>query len=332
MPTFKALRIHQVDKSTRASLDSISLDELTTGEVVIRVAWSCLNYKDALAVSGKGRIMRGYPKVAGIDLSGVVSESRDARFKTGDKVLVTGCNIGEAFDGGLAEFARVPADAVVSLPAGLSLREAMALGTAGFTAALALRRMLENRQAPELGPIAVTGPTGGVGSIAIDLFKQHGFAVAAITGKQSAADYLRAIGADEVIDRASLDYGAKPLEAARWGGAVDNLGGDTLTYLTRTVRPWGSIASIGLAQSPQLATTVIPFILRGVSLLGIYSVEMPRQWRLDLWEKLAGPWKPRALAAIAPREVALEGVPAICAEMIDGRAHGRTLVRIGGET
>jgi len=330
MPNFKALRIHQLEKTTQARFDSISIDELSTGEVVIRVAYSSLNYKDALAVTGKGRIMRGFPKVAGIDLSGIVESSRDAQFKAGDKVLVTGCNIGEALDGGLAEFARVPASAVVPLPNSLSLAEAMALGTAGFTAAMALRRMLENHQAPEMGTIAVTGPTGGVGSIAIDLFKQAGFQIAAITGKLAAENYLREIGADEVIERQTLDFGSKPIETARWGGAVDNLGGETLAYLTRTVKPWGNIASIGLAQAPTLATTVIPLILRGVSLLGIHSVECPRAWRLDLWNKLAGDWKPRHLKTIAPREISLEDVPAVCEEMIAGKAQGRTVVRIGG--
>jgi NADPH2:quinone reductase len=333
MSHFKALRIHQVEKTTQARFDSISIDELSAGEVVIRVAYSSLNYKDALAITGKGRILRGFPKVAGIDLSGIVESSRDAQFKAGDEVLVTGCNIGEALDGGLAEIARVPVSAVVPLPHGLSLAEAMALGTAGFTAAMALRRMLENHQAPEMGAIAVTGPTGGVGSIAIDLFKQAGFQVAAITGKLSAESYLRDIGADEVIERQTLDFGsqpmAQPLLGARWGGAVDNLGGETLAYLTRTVKPWGNIASIGLAQAPTLATTVIPFILRGVSLLGIHSVECPREWRLDLWNKLAGDWKPRHLKTIAPREISLEDVPAVCEEMIAGKAQGRTVVRIG---
>ncbi len=331
MTTFTALRIHQVEKATQARFDTITVDDLSAGEVVIRVAYSSLNYKDALAVTGKGRIMRGYPKVAGIDLSGHVESSSDPQFKPGDAVLVTGCNIGEALDGGLAEFARVAAASVVPLPKGLSLSEAMALGTAGFTAAMALRRMLENHQAPEMGPIAVTGPTGGVGSIAIDLFKRQGFEIAAITGKMSAEAYLREIGADQVVDRNTLDFGSKPLETARWGGAVDNLGGDTLTYLTRTVKPWGNIASIGLAQAPTLNTTVIPFILRGVSLLGIHSVEVPQAWRLDLWDKLANEWKPRGLEAIAPRVISLEEVPAVCDEMVAGKAQGRTIVRIGGK-
>lgn len=330
---FRGLRVHAVEKRTEARFDTLSVNDLTPGEVVIRVVWSCLNYKDALAVTGKGRIMRQLPRVAGIDLAGVVESSESAEFRAGDKVLVTGCNVGELLDGGLAEFARVPASAVVPLPSGLSLYEAMALGTAGFTAALALRRMLENGQHPEHGPIAVTGPTGGVGAIAIMLFKQAGFSVTAITGKKASAEaYLRELGADDVVSRQELSMGTKPLESVLWGGAVDNLGGETLAWLTRTVKPWGNIGSVGLAQGPELQTTVMPFILRGVSLLGIHSVEMPRAWRLDLWNKLAGEWKPKALnTLIATRTVSLDEVPGVCASMIAAETRGRTLVRIGQE-
>jgi NADPH2:quinone reductase len=332
MSTFKAMRIHQVEKATQARLEKLTLADLNPGEVVVRVAWSGINYKDALAVSGKGRIMKGFPKVAGIDLAGVVESSEDARYKAGDKVLITGCNIGEVFDGGFSEVARVAADSIVPLPRGLSMKEAMAIGTAGFTAALALRRMLENHQSAGMGPIAVTGPTGGVGSIAIDLFKRVGFSVHAITGKAGAADdYLKALGADEVISRQSLDMGKKPLESAIWGGAVDNLGGETLTWLTRTTKPWGNIASIGLAQSHELNTTVMPFILRGVSLLGIHSVECPRAWREDIWAHLSTIWKPKHLDKLISREVTLEDLPAVCDEFIAGKIQGRTLVRLSGE-
>lgn len=327
MKPFRALRIHQADKATTAKLEEISLDALTPGEVVIRVQWSGINYKDALAVTGKGRIMRAFPRVAGIDLAGVV-ESGSGPCQKGDQVLVTGCNIGELLDGGFAEYARVPAEAVIPLPTGLSARDAMAIGTAGFTAAFALKRMLANHQAPAMGPVAVTGPTGGVGSIAIDLFKRAGFTVHAVTGKPDKADYLRSLGADEVVSRQALDLGSKPLEKALWGGAVDNLGGPTLAWLTRTVKPWGNIASIGLAQSHELNTTVMPFILRGVSLLGIHSVECPRAWREDIWRRLGGEWQPRHLASIASRAVTLEGLPAACAELIAGTVTGRILVKI----
>ena len=330
MNPFRALRVHQADKTTKTQLDTIALADLTPGEVVVRVQWSGINYKDALAVTGKGRIMRAFPRVAGIDLAGVVEQSSAAAYKPGESVLVTGCNIGELLDGGYAEFARVPAAAVIPLPQGLSARDAMAIGTAGFTAAFALRRMLENHQAPAMGPIAVTGPTGGVGSIAIDLFARAGFAVHAVTGKAGKADdYLRALGADEIVSRQALDLGSKPMEKGLWGGAVDNLGGPTLAWLTRTVKPWGNIASIGLAQSHELTTTVMPFILRGVSLLGIHSVECPRAWREDIWRRLAGEWKPQHLDRIATRTVTLEELPAACGDLIAGTVTGRILVKIG---
>ncbi|NKF20732.1 acrylyl-CoA reductase family protein [Solimonas marina] len=332
MTSFTALRVHSPEKNhTEARFEPLDVDALSPGEVVVRVAWTGINYKDALAVTGKGRILKGFPKVPGIDLAGHVESSSDPRYQPGDAVLVTGCNIGEVYDGGYAEVARVAADSIIRKPDGLTLRETMAIGTAGFTAAFALRRMLENHQAPEMGPIAVTGPTGGVGSVAIDLFKRAGFTVHAITGKAGKADdYLQALGADEVVSRQSLAVGSKPLESAVWGGAVDNLGGDTLAMLTRTVKPWGNIASIGLAQSHELTTTVMPFILRGVSLLGIHSVECPRAWREDIWAKLAGAWKPRVLDRIVTREIALKDLPAACEDLIAGTVTGRTLVRVSG--
>jgi acrylyl-CoA reductase (NADPH) len=329
---FKAIRVHRVEGGSEARLEDVSLEQLTPGEVVIRVAYSCLNYKDALAVSGKAPIVRGAVRTAGIDLSGVVESSADPRFKPGDKVLVTGSNIGESLDGGFSEFARVPAEAVVPLPSKLSLYDAMVLGTAGFTAAMAVWRMQENHQVPDKGTIAVTGPTGGVGSIALAILKRAGFHTAAITGKPQAADYLKHVGADEIVSRASLDFGSKPMEKAVWGGAVDNLGGSTLTYLTRTVRPWGNIACIGLAESATLSTTVMPLILRGVSLLGIHSVEVPREWRHALWRKLAADWNLESLRDHLVHEIIeLEGVAAASAQLVAGRALGRYLVRIGGD-
>lgn len=325
--SFQALRVHQVGKATEPRFETLQLEDLSPGNVVIRVHYSSVNYKDALAVTGKGRILKSFPKVPGIDLSGIVESSEDGRYRPGDAVLATGCNIGEGLDGGYAEYARLPADALVHLPKGLDLREAMVIGTAGFTAALALRRMLENHQRPDMGPIAVTGPTGGVGSVAIDLFKRAGFEVHAITGKAGAADdYLLGLGADRVIARQSLNLGAKPLEAAVWGGAVDNLGGETLGWLTRSVKPWGNIACIGLAQGFELSTTVMPFILRGVSLLGIHSVECPRPWREDIWRQLSGDWKPRNLDRLATRTVTLDQLPDYCAQLHAGTVTGRALV------
>ncbi|HEX8758183.1 MAG TPA: acryloyl-CoA reductase [Steroidobacteraceae bacterium] len=329
MSSFKALRVQQAPAGRFARLESVTVDELTPGDVVIRVAYSSLNYKDALAVTGRGSIARGYPRTAGIDLSGIVESSSDPAYRPGDRVLATGAGLGETLDGGLAQRARLPAAALVPLPQGLSLFEAMALGTAGFTAALALRRLLENHQTPDRGPIAVTGATGGVGGIALGLLKRAGFTTAAITGKPDAAPYLRELGADEVLTRGSLTTSGKPLETAVWGGAVDNLGGETLAYLTRTVRPWGNIACVGLAQSPALETTVMPLILRGVSLLGIHSVDVPRAWRLAVWDKLAGEWKPDRIERLIVRAViGLEAVPRACEELMAGEARGRYVVRI----
>jgi acrylyl-CoA reductase (NADPH) len=333
MSKFKALRIHRVGEGSEARFDSVSIDELTPGEVVIRVAYSGLNYKDALAVTGKAPIVRGAVRTAGIDLSGVVESSADRRFAPGDRVLVTGCNIGESLDGGFSERARVPAEAVVPLPKGLTLLDTMVLGTAGFTAAMAVWRMQENHQTPDKGVVAVTGATGGVGSMALAILKRIGFATAAITGKPDAADYLRRVGADEIVSRGSLDFGGRPLEKAVWGGAIDNLGGQTLAYLTRTVRPWGNIACIGLAESTTFTTTVMPLILRGVSLLGIHSVEVPREWRHALWKKLAGEWNLGSLNdRLVHGVIEMEDIPAACAQLVAGRALGRYLVRIGTDS
>ena len=332
MTEFKAIRVHQGPTGPVARLESLPLEGPADGEVLIRVAFSGLNYKDALAITGKGSIMRSFPRTAGIDLAGTVERSEDAAFKPGDRVLATGAGLGEWLDGGLAEYARVPGHSLVPLPGSLTLREAMALGTAGFTAALALQRMLENHQTPAQGAIAVTGATGGVGGIALALLKHAGFATAAITGKSTAQAQLRALGADEIVARETLELGSKPLEKAIWGGAIDNLGGPTLTYLTRTVRPWGNIACVGLAHSPQLNTTVLPLILRGVSLLGIHSVELPRPWRLSLWSKLGGEWRLEQIERRIVRSViGLEDVPRACGELVAGLARGRFLVRLAGD-
>ena len=331
MSDFKALRVHQTDAGTESRFDQITVSDLTEGEVVIATHYSSLNFKDALAVSGKGKIMRRFPLVAGIDGAGVVESSTDERFKPGDQVLVTGNGVGEALDGGLGERMRIPAKFLVSLPTGMSLQESMMLGTAGFTAGLAVQRMLDNHQSPDMGPIVVTGPTGGVGSIAVDVLSNLGFEVAAMTGKAEAqADYLKMLGASQIIDRTTLDFGRRPLEKALWGGAVDNVGGEPLTYLTRTVNQWGNIASIGLAASHKLETTVMPFILRGVNLLGINSVEVPMPLRKAIWDKLAGEWKPRNLAAIASHNVSLDDVPAFCDQLMAGQITGRAVVSVKG--
>ena len=328
MTGFKAFRIHSDGGRIRAGFESLGLDDLSPGEVVIRVSYSGINYKDALAATGAGRILRRYPLVGGIDLAGVVESSGDARFRAGDAVLVTGCGLSETHDGGYAEFARIPGDWVIPMPQGLDPFTAMSLGTAGFTAALAIHRMEQNGQAPEAGAIAVTGASGGVGSLAVDMLSVRGYRVVAVSGKAEASAYLQALGAIEVLDRGQLDLGSRPLETARFAGAIDNLGGETLAWLTRTVDFWGNIASIGLASGPELKTTVMPFILRGVALLGINSSATRREWRLAVWQRIATDLRPRHLARIVTRTIDFEELPGAFPAYLEGRVTGRTVVRI----
>jgi len=326
--SFKALRVHQDGGKVVARLATLTLDDLSPGEVVIRGEWSSINYKDALATTGKGRILRRYPLVAGVDIAGTVASSADSRFCPGDVVAVHGCGLSETRDGGFSEVARVPADCVNKLPPAIDARTAMAIGTAGFTAALAIHRLEQNGQVPELGPIAVTGATGGVGSVAINLLAGLGYRVTALTSKSTSDDYLRGLGATEILHLKGLELGTKPLEKTLWGGAVDNLGGPMLAWLTRTVAPHGNIASIGLAQGAEFNTTVMPFILRGVSLLGINSVEIPLKLRADIWRRLAGDLKPTCLAQIVSREVPLAEVLDVVDAWVDGNVVGRCLVRL----
>lgn len=328
MQNFKALRVHNDDGNIQARIEAINLSELSTGEVVIKAAWSGINYKDALAVTGAGKILRSYPLVAGIDVSGTVVASDSADYKVGDEVLVTGCDLSETVDGGYAEYVRVAENAVVKLPQGLSLKDAMLIGTAGFTAALAVHRMEQNGQTPAHGPIAVTGPTGGVGSVAIDILASRGYEVTAITGKTTANDYLQQLGATEIVIRQSLELGTRPLERSQWGGAVDSLGGDMLSWLTRTTHDFGNIASIGLAASHKLDTAVMPFILRGINLLGINSVHTPRPLRLQIWDRLATDLRPQHLQALHTRTVTLDELPEVMPDYLNASNLGRTLVAI----
>ncbi|MGH8132120.1 MAG: oxidoreductase [Steroidobacteraceae bacterium] len=328
MKPFTAYRIHSDGGKIAARFEQLTLDDLTAGEVVIRVAYSGINYKDALAATGAGRILKRYPLVGGIDLAGVVETSSDARYGAGEAVLVTGCGLSETHDGGYAQFARVKADWVIPMPAGLDARTAMSLGTAGFTAALAIHRMEQNGQTPGGGPIAVTGATGGVGSIAVDMLSVRGYEVIAVSGKAAAAGYLKDLGASQVLNRDGLDLGTRALETARFAGAIDNLGGEILTWLTRTVDMWGNIASIGLASSAELKSTVMPFILRGVSLLGINSSASRREWRLAVWQRIATDLKPRHLERIVTRTIPLEELPGAFPDYLAGRVTGRTVVRI----
>ena len=328
MNRFRAYRIHSEGGKVVARFEELALEDLAPGEVVIHVSHSGINYKDALAATGAGKILRRYPLVGGIDLAGVVESSSDPRFRSGEAVLVTGCGLSETHDGGYAQFARVPGDWVIPMPQGLDAATAMAIGTAGFTAALAIDRMEQNGQQPGGGPIAVTGASGGVGSVAIDMLSARGYRVVAVSGKADAGAYLKELGASEVLLRADLDLGSRPLEAARFAGAIDNLGGETLTWLTRTVDFWGNIASIGLAAGPELKTTVMPFILRGVALLGINSSATRREWRLAVWQRIATDLRPRHLARIVTRSIDLDELPGAFPAYLEGRVTGRTVVRI----
>lgn len=324
---FSALRIHRTDGVVRNELEELSLDDLSAGNALIRVEYSSINYKDALAATGSAPILRRFPLVGGIDLAGEVLECADGACRPGDKVVVLGGGLGETRDGGYARFARVESGRMVRLPEGIDTRRAMAIGTAGFTAALAMHRLERNGQRPELGPMVVTGATGGVGTIAIDLLAGRGYDVTALTGKTGESDFLRRLGAAEIVDRRDVVPVTKPLGRGLWGGAVDNLGGEILSWLTRTVRPWGNIASIGLAAGAGLSTTVMPFILRSVSLIGV-NMEVEPQLRRRIWERLAGDLRPRHLERIATREVTLTELPPCFDDFMAGSVTGRTVVRI----
>lgn len=327
--TFSAFRIHNDANGYRAGIERMPVADLSPGEVLVKVAYSSVNYKDALAGTGEGKILRFFPLNGGIDVAGYVAASTDPAFKEGDQVLCTGCGLSETRDGGYAEYARLESKWAIPLPAGLTLRESMALGTAGYTAALSLLQMVRNGQTPEMGPIVVTGATGGVGSLSVDILTRAGFEAHAITGKVEQFDWLIGLGAKQCIAREGLHWGQRPLENARWAGAIDNVGGDMLAGLTRVIRPYGNIASCGLAASPALATTVMPFIIRGVSVLGVASAGSARPIREQVWEQLAGDWKPAHLAEIANREAGLSELPAVFATMLAGNSLGRTVVRVG---
>lgn len=328
LPTqFRAFRIHNDANGYRSGIETLTLEDLNPGEVVIKTAYSSVNYKDALAGTGKGKILRQFPLVGGIDVAGHVVASTDARFKEGDAVLVTGSGLSETRDGGYSEYARLDSQWVIPLPDGLSLREAMILGTAGFTAALGLLRMIDNRQTPALGPLAVTGATGGVGSLAVAIYSQAGYEVAAISGKPEHSDYLRSLGAHTVLGRDALST-TKPMDSARFGGGLDNVGGPMLAALLAHTAPYGNVASCGLAASPELHATVMPFIIRGVSLLGVASAGTARDIRNEVWRRLASDWKPANLDAICTHETSLDGLPSVFAHMLEGGSLGRTVVRI----
>jgi acrylyl-CoA reductase (NADPH) len=330
LATFSAFRVFDEGGKIQGRVVQATIDELSAGDVahvVIRAAYSSVNYKDALAATGAGKILRRFPLIAGIDVSGTVESSSDPRFTSGEPVLVTGFDLGVASDGGFAEYVRVPADWVVAMPAGLTTFEVMAIGTAGFTAALSIVEMERNGLAPANGPVIVTGATGGVGSVAVEILAGLGYQVTALTGKDDQHEYLRSIGAKDVLSRNGLQMGTRPLEKSMWAGAVDPVGGETLAWLTRTMMYGGSIALSGLTGGTEVHTTVLPFILRGVRLLGIDSAMCPMGPRLEVWRRLATDMKPGNLRALA-REVRLSDLPGVFPELLKGNARGRTVVKL----
>jgi acrylyl-CoA reductase (NADPH) len=326
--TFRACRVFRGAGGVSPRLVEMRTDELTPGDVVVRVLWSGINYTDALAITGRGKILKRFPLNAGIDAAGIVESSEDARLRAGDAVVVNGMGLGESHDGGFAETVRVPGDWVIPLPAGLTLREAMILGTAGFTAALAVARMELLGQSPDKGPVVVTGATGGVGSVAVSMLGRRGYRVLAVSGRPQHHDYLRRLGAAEVKTPAELELGSRPLETARFGGVIDNVGGELLAGLVRHVGLWGQVACIGMAAAPELEGTVFPLILRGVSLLGVSSANCPMPLRHEIWRRLGADLKPAHLDEIVSREIPLDAVIDAAPLLVERRALGRILVAL----
>lgn len=332
MNAFKAYRTFEENGVVSSRFVTTSIDELDQGEVVIRTKYSTINYKDALSHNGTGRIMRKFPCNAGIDMAGTVESSSDPRWKKGDKVLVAGYDLGVAHDGGYSEYVRVPAAWIVRRPESMTAFDAMTLGTAGYTAGLAIELMQHNGLAPANGPVAVTGATGGVGSVAVEVLAKLGYDVVAITGKAEETDYLKDIGAKDVLLRQSLDFSKiRPLDKATYAGAIDNLGGDILAWLLSQQKIGGVVGSVGLAAGFKLNTTVMPFILRGVHLLGINSSETPMNLRQKIWNKLAVEWRPDRVHDQV-RTIDFDDLPTHFDAYLKGLVRGRTVVRIGADT
>ena len=360
MKKFPAYRIFEENGQSSGRFVELTLDDLDPGEVVIQTHYSSVNYKDALAATGAGKVIRRFPCVGGVDASGVVISSSDARFKAGDEVIVTGYGMGVDHDGGFAEYVRVPAAWVVllrhgaaeltgagatashllpqaagfasnvsevQLPQGLTLFEAIAIGTAGFTAALAIHRLEQNDLKPANGKVLMTGAMGGVGNLAIQMLAQLGYHVVALTGKDSEHDYLKSLGAAEVLSRKELVMGTRPLEKAQWAGALDAVGGETLAWLTRTMQQGGAIASFGNAGGVELHTTVMPFILRGVRLIGVYSAATAMPLREKIWQRLATDLHPAQLEMIT-HTIAFSQLPEAFQKMLQGQSRGRVVVKI----
>jgi acrylyl-CoA reductase (NADPH) len=326
---FKAFVVNKTEERFSAGFQSLTQADLPDGEVLIKVAYSSVNYKDGLASIPNGQVARRYPLIPGIDLSGTVVESNDAQFKTGDKVLATSYDMGVTHHGGFSEYARLKADWVIPLPSALTLKEAMIYGTAGLTAAISIYQLERMGLTPGQGPVLVTGATGGVGSMGVGILKKLGYSVTASTGKETEHEYLRQLGADEIISRAVTSAQSnRPLEKELWAGSLDSVGGSTLAYLLRTTKRGGSVATFGNTGGPNLSTTVFPFILRGVNLLGIDSGYCPMSLRRLLWERLATDYRPAAFDSIG-HEISLEELPQALATILKGGIRGRVVVKIG---
>ena len=331
MREFRAFRVCSDNNETIGRVESLNIDDLSQGEVLIKSAYSSVNYKDALAGTGVLKLTNKLPMVIGINVSGNVVSSSNNRFKEGDAVLVTGYEFGVGHDGGFSEYCRVPSDWVVPLPNKMSLFDAMAIGTAGFTVALCVQRLEENNQTADLGEFVVTGASGGVGNFAIDIMSSLGYEVVAVTGKADSHESLKTLGAKQILDRNKIQSDGPPLEKGQWGGGIDNVGGDVLAWLTRTTKPYGNIASVGLAGGSHFNTTVMPFILRGVSVLGINAPSCTMPTRTHLWNRLVSDLAPNHLDKIVTNIVELEDLSSVFEDMLSGKTVGRTVVSISPE-
>ena len=325
---FKCFRIDQEDDKIVSGLKSISMDDINPGEITLKTEYSSINYKDALAATGKGKILRSFPLIGGVDVAGEVVESDDPRFDPGDKVIAACSGLSETNDGGYSEYARINSEAAIELPKQMDTRTAMAIGTAGFAAGLAIFKMKLNKQTPEMGPIVVTGATGGVGSIAIDMLSSSGFETTAITRKKTHDEYLKAIGTTNIVCLEEMELGERPLEKAQFGGGIDNVGGDLLSWVLRSTVPEGNVASIGLAADFKLPTNVMPFILRGVNLLGVNSTTLPNAVKQEVWDDIANNMSPQKIDQIVTKEVTLEELPDQFQAFIEGSIVGRVLVKV----
>lgn len=326
--TYRALVVDKSDDGVSLALQERQAADLPEGEVTIRVAYSSVNYKDGLATLAKGGVARKHPLVPGIDLAGTVEGSSDSRFAEGDEVLITGFDLGVAHDGGFAELARVPGDWIVPKPDGLSLRECMAFGTAGFTAALAIRELEARGLTPEKGPVLVTGATGGVGSLAVSMLARRGYDIAASTGKADEHDYLRGLGAKTILSRDEVSAEGRPLDKEVYAAAIDQVGGTTLPWLLARLKYRGAVACTGLTGGFAYSSTVLPLLLRGVSILGIDSVMCPMSERPALWQRMAGELKPDGLADTIAVETDLDGLPDVLGRILKAEVRGRTVVRL----